>query len=489
MSSVERHVAKGTSGEFAFRGLINRGESDRPCSVGHGEFNIVMMLTDVVTILLANALSRTIVQFQFSGVAVLSLDDVGPAVVVAGLFVLWMKSRGMYRPVGCPSLRRQLVNVSSVWFGLLVLLAAAVFAMNLADTFNWRSFLLFSAIGLLGLVLQRILWMRVGQGLIGAKPGSRNVILLTEKPQTGYALETLERLGLSLQYHFALPIEARDVGNCEETIDQIIACARESDIEEILVAADPRYWNDLQEAIKALRVLPFRIYLLPTGPSAEVYNGRLHQLGDNVCLELQRPPLSSLECAVKRGMDILLGGIALIALSPVMLAVMIGIKLDSPGPILFRQTRRGFNGKIFKIFKFRTMSVMEDGLSVRQASKADPRVTRLGKWLRRASIDELPQLLNVMLGDMSLVGPRPHAMAHDVEFNRVVANYAFRQRMKPGLTGWAQVHGFRGPTPNVESIRKRIEHDIWYIDHWSIWIDLLIVLRTAAEVAKGRNAY
>jgi len=135
------------------------------------------------------------------------------------------------------------------------------------------------------------------------------------------------------------------------------------------------------------------------------------------------------------------------------------------------------------------MLVMEDGPSIVQATAADCRVTRIGKWLRRTSIDELPQLFNVLDGSMSLVGPRPHAVAHDSEFDKVVWNYAFRQRVKPGLTGWAQVHGCRGPTPTAALIERRVEYDLWYIDNWSLRLDLAILLQTPIEVLRGRNAY
>jgi putative colanic acid biosynthesis UDP-glucose lipid carrier transferase len=135
------------------------------------------------------------------------------------------------------------------------------------------------------------------------------------------------------------------------------------------------------------------------------------------------------------------------------------------------------------------MSVLEDGSSVVQAQSVDARVTRVGRWLRRTSIDELPQLLNVLDGSMSLVGPRPHAMAHDNEFDRVVRNYAFRHRVKPGLTGWAQVHGYRGATPTTASVERRVEYDLWYIDNWSLRLDLAILLQTPIEVLRGRNAY
>jgi putative colanic acid biosynthesis UDP-glucose lipid carrier transferase len=135
------------------------------------------------------------------------------------------------------------------------------------------------------------------------------------------------------------------------------------------------------------------------------------------------------------------------------------------------------------------MTVLEDGSEIPQAAQSDHRVTRVGKWLRRTSIDELPQLLNVLNGTMSLVGPRPHAVAHDSQFDKVVSNYAFRHQLKPGLTGWAQVNGHRGPTPTLSEIQSRVEYDLWYIDNWSLRLDLMIMLRTVIEVTRGRNAY
>jgi lipopolysaccharide/colanic/teichoic acid biosynthesis glycosyltransferase len=161
-----------------------------------------------------------------------------------------------------------------------------------------------------------------------------------------------------------------------------------------------------------------------------------------------------------------------------MLMTALLIKVDSPGPVLFLQNRNGFNGRTFRIVKFRTMHVLEDGDDIRQATRADPRVTRLGWWLRRANIDELPQLFNVLQGDMSLVGPRPHAVAHNSEFEKLVANYAFRHHVRPGITGWAQVNGYRGETPTPEVMAKRVEFDIWYINNWSIWTDIRILFRT-----------
>jgi putative colanic acid biosynthesis UDP-glucose lipid carrier transferase len=192
---------------------------------------------------------------------------------------------------------------------------------------------------------------------------------------------------------------------------------------------------------------------------------------------------------LKRALDILIAGIALVVLSPLIAIIAIAIKLDSPGPVFFRQRRCGFNGRCFQIIKFRTMLVQEDGEAVTQAQRLDKRISRLGKWLRRTSIDELPQLVNVLQGSMSLVGPRPHAVVHDTQFDKVVQNYAFRHRVKPGLTGWAQVHGWRGPTPTPNDIERRVEYDLWYVDNWSFGLDFVIMLQTIGEVLRGRNAY
>jgi putative colanic acid biosynthesis UDP-glucose lipid carrier transferase len=236
-------------------------------------------------------------------------------------------------------------------------------------------------------------------------------------------------------------------------------------------------------------LLPLPVNLVTVGPTSELLKRPLSAIGTTTVIELQRAPLNSFELLIKRAFDIAFASTALVALMPLLALVAIVIKLDSPGPVIFRQTRHGFNGKPFHILKFRTMTVLEDGDSIKQAVRSDKRVTRVGLWLRRASIDELPQLINVLRGEMSIVGPRPHAAAHDNYFDQVIANYAFRHRMKPGITGYAQVKGLRGETPTVEAMQRRVDLDLWYIDNWSFLLDFAIVLRTVVEVARGQNAY
>jgi exopolysaccharide biosynthesis polyprenyl glycosylphosphotransferase len=190
--------------------------------------------------------------------------------------------------------------------------------------------------------------------------------------------------------------------------------------------------------------------------------------------------------AGKRALDVLGSIIAIACLWPLFFIVAIAVALDSPGPIIFRQRRSGLNGREFVIFKFRTMTVLEDGPDIRQACRNDRRVTRVGKILRRASLDELPQLFNVLKGDMSLVGPRPHALAHDHKYRIYIADYGDRYHVKPGLTGWAQVNGLRGETESIKQMAARVKFDLWYVRNWSLGLDLHILFRTSFEVFRDR---
>ncbi|MGB6447627.1 MAG: exopolysaccharide biosynthesis polyprenyl glycosylphosphotransferase [Xanthobacteraceae bacterium] len=197
--------------------------------------------------------------------------------------------------------------------------------------------------------------------------------------------------------------------------------------------------------------------------------------------------MTRVEVVQKRLFDLVCSALGLLALTPLFILAAILIKLDSPGPVFFVQRRYGFNQQPFRIIKFRTMRALDDGAVVTQATRDDPRLTRIGRWLRRWNIDEIPQLFNVLAGDMSLVGPRPHALSHDHEFERRISLYARRHNVKPGITGWAQINGFRGEIDNEEKLAKRVEHDLFYIDNWSPWLDLKIIVRTALSPKAYRN--
>jgi putative colanic acid biosynthesis UDP-glucose lipid carrier transferase len=278
-------------------------------------------------------------------------------------------------------------------------------------------------------------------------------------------------------------------GSLKDLTKRTIVAVRGSEIEEIFVAADLQHWADIRHLVEQLCKLPVPLTLLPDQQIAALFQRSCRRFGDSVGVEFQRSPLTLGERVLKRSLDLLVALAGIVVLMPMLLTIAVAIKLDSPGPALFRQTRRGFNSREFKIFKFRTMSVLEDGENVKQAVRNDWRITRLGLWLRKTSIDELPQLFNVLSGEMSIVGPRPHAVAHDNEFSDLISRYAFRHHMKPGITGWAQVNGHRGETPTVQAIKDRVDLDIWYVDNWNLLLDIRIILRTIAVLFRAPNAY
>jgi undecaprenyl-phosphate galactose phosphotransferase/putative colanic acid biosynthesis UDP-glucose lipid carrier transferase len=272
-------------------------------------------------------------------------------------------------------------------------------------------------------------------------------------------------------------------------IDRARTIARAAPRGGIHIVAPDLEHERLSMLVSSLRLVPRAISIVPPSNVAQLLRYAVRSVGTSIELEVQREPLSSAQRVAKRAIDIVLATAAIVVLSPVFILVALLIKLDSAGPAFFRQTRNGAGGVPFQILKFRTMRVMENGSLIRQACAKDARVTRVGAYLRRTSVDELPQLFNVLKGEMSLVGPRPHAAAHDVFYAERIENYEIRQHVKPGLTGWAQVNGYRGETPTLELMYRRIEFDLWYASNATISLDLLILLRTFPALFGQQNAY
>jgi putative colanic acid biosysnthesis UDP-glucose lipid carrier transferase len=491
MNFVERHLEVNIS-DVSARGLDELPAVQRKWPIHYDSVEPLAVVADLATILLASVFSEFLYHLYGAGTLGDIGKSVGSAILVSALFTSVMKIRGMYRPTELLLLRNQVRGVCLAWIGVFLLLAGTVFALKIGSELSRGSSLLFALFGLVALIVHRsVMKDLLTRGLAGRKFSGRKIVLITDHSQLDDAnlTETLTDLGFCVEGHFVLPPPGAKSSRRERVTARVIEHIRGSDVEEVVIGADPNRWSDLRSLVAELRVVPFPVCFVPVGAASEIFRRPSRELGNAICVELQRGPLTGIEHAAKRCIDVLFAGIVLIALLPMFLIVAVAIKLDSPGPILFRQQRCGFNGKCFQIRKFRTMSVLEDGSSVVQAQFADKRVTSLGRWLRRTSIDELPQLLNVLDGSMSLVGPRPHAIAHDNQFDKVVRNYAFRRRVKPGLTGWAQVHGCRGPTPTAASIERRVEYDLWYIDNWSLRLDFAILLQTPIETLRGRNAY
>jgi Undecaprenyl-phosphate glucose phosphotransferase len=250
-------------------------------------------------------------------------------------------------------------------------------------------------------------------------------------------------------------------------------------------------WSEkalIEQCAEVFMSVPVAIHLAPEEIMDRFQRPRISHIGGLSSLQLTRAPLTVFEIMLKRAFDIVGAMIALIVLSPLLLLVAAAVWLEGGGPVIFTQRRYGFNQNMFRIYKFRTMRTVEDGAVVTQALPNDPRVTRVGRVLRRYNLDELPQLINVLSGQMSLVGPRPHAVVHDHQYEQKIALYARRHNVKPGITGWAQVNGLRGPTETDDKMKHRVDHDLWYIDNWSLGLDALILLRTVFSARAYRNA-
>jgi Undecaprenyl-phosphate glucose phosphotransferase len=266
------------------------------------------------------------------------------------------------------------------------------------------------------------------------------------------------------------------------------AAARILRPEDVFILVPWSETETIEACVDAFLRVPASIHLGPQRMLDRFSDLHIERAGPVASLRLVGRPLTAHDVALKRVVDLVGAGLGLLLLAPALVVIAALIKLESPGPALFQQRRYGFNQEPFRIFKFRSMTVTEDGLAVRQAQRGDPRITLVGAFLRRWNLDELPQLLNVLRGEMSLVGPRPHALVHDQQFERTFALYARRHNVKPGLTGWAQVNGHRGEVSDDEQIRSRVEHDLYYIDHWSLTFDCKIVALTLLSSKAYQNA-
>ncbi|MDH3974336.1 MAG: undecaprenyl-phosphate glucose phosphotransferase [Deltaproteobacteria bacterium] len=281
-------------------------------------------------------------------------------------------------------------------------------------------------------------------------------------------------------------IEGHKVIGKTKNIRNII---KEYEVDQVFVALPVQAYKRLTYVVNSLSDETVTVRIVPDLYQTMTLNAGIEDFDGMPLINLTESPMYGWSVIVKRLSDILVASIALLLTSPLLLLISIIIKLTSSGPIVFKQKRYGLDGKEIKVYKFRTMSVSEDGEQVLQATKSDPRVTPFGAFLRKTSLDELPQFLNVLQGRMSVVGPRPHAVIHNEEYKKIVKSYMLRHKVKPGITGWAQVNGWRGETNTLEKIEKRVEHDLYYIENWSVWLDIKIMWLTIWKGFIHKHAY
>ncbi len=272
-------------------------------------------------------------------------------------------------------------------------------------------------------------------------------------------------------------------------IDDAISFAHSNEVDLLYVAMPLRAEERIVEILERCADTTVNVHIVPNFYISRVLHARWHEVGNMQTLSIYDTPLNGLGNWLKRAEDLVLASLILMLVSIPMLLIALGIKLTSPGPVFFKQDRYGLDGKKIKVWKFRSMRTMDNGAEVKQATKGDSRITPFGAFLRKSSLDELPQFFNVLDGSMSIVGPRPHAVAHNEHYRRQISGYMLRHKVKPGITGWAQINGWRGETDTLDKMEKRIEFDLAYIREWSLWLDIKIVFLTAFRGFTGSNAY
>src|SRR5215470_677759 len=380
----------------------------------------------------------------------------------------------------------------------VLFLLAAVFALKVSADFSRLWMGTFPAGACAATLTLRILASLVLRRLADKRVFTRHVVIVGAGEQARRLLAHIDTN--PPQFVSVLGVFAQDKGELSPasnrypllgTFADLVSFARHHKVDDVVIALPWSADEEITALVGMLRELPVHVYL-----GSDLVGFRLpfraapDHFGGMPLVEVMGHPLAGWGALQKAALDYGLGIILTVLLSPLIAIIAIAIKLDSTGPILFRQQRYGFVNRIFLINKFRTMrhsEVIEE--KTKQATRDDPRVTRLGRFLRRTSLDELPQLINVLNGTMSLVGPRPHATDHNEIYSQLVMGYFIRHRVKPGITGWAQVNGYRGETKTLEDIEARVRHDIYYVDNWSPLLDLRILIRTVLTCLSGRNAY
>jgi Undecaprenyl-phosphate glucose phosphotransferase len=413
----------------------------------------------------------------------------GYIVVGCVVFTMVMQIAGMYRFAALRRHREHLIRLTGLWAAVVVMLTAIIYLTGRPDEYSRAWILLWGFSGWFTLVAARILAWQTIRRLKGQ--------LVTRTAVFGHRI-TAQRCAQRLQdeadgdVEIVGVFEARDLlgqqGSEERQKNSFLGRLRAADtpIDEVVVAMPCSEVLNLDAA--ALSRLSPRAIDIKIGYPIGAGHGS--GVGGVVLIPVWQRRLAGLPAVLKRTIDACASAILLVSILPLMAAVAALIKLDSRGPVLFRQQRFGINRKPFKLYKFRSMHCEVGGdPSVPQARRYDPRVTRFGRFLRRTSLDELPQLLNVLKGEMSLVGPRPHATPHDEKYAELIEGYSARHHVKPGITGWAQVRGWRGETDTLVKMERRVECDIYYIDHWSLLLDFQILFKTLVVVFGQRNAY
>jgi Undecaprenyl-phosphate glucose phosphotransferase len=375
-------------------------------------------------------------------------------------------------------------------------LLSALFLLKFAEPYSRATFIFqFITVEVAVLSARAVLYSRLQSSIAAGLVDARRVVLIGDPSHCARFFGQLKGIGIRAVGSYPFPERLdpdgadRHSDRAESELRALTEACRRVKPDDILILTNQDRFPHIRGLISSLSALPVGLHVVLPEATEFLATARIVEFGNTLTMQVWQPPMSKIEQMAKRVFDIVTAAIAIVALSPLLAMVAIAIKLDSRGPVLFRQTRHGYNNEVINVLKFRTMTKLENGDNFVQAVRNDERITRVGAILRRANIDELPQLINVLSGEMSIVGPRPHATAHNKLFEDRISLFSRRHVVKPGITGWAQVNGYRGATDTLEKMQRRVEHDLYYIDNWSFWFDIRIIIMTIFSKSAYTNAY
>ena len=388
------------------------------------------------------------------------------------------------------------VDIASSWLVLLSILALCAYATRSLHYFENDVLLAWAVITPVLQWLATWLGRTVVRGR-AARPESRRTAVVVGASALGVkvarALQGGDDAGVEFVGFFddrtdsRIDLDAKT--NVLGRLSEVAAYTTEHRVREVYITLPLGSQPRIVELLEQLQDTTASLFFVPDVFGISIIQGRLQDMNGVPVVGICETPFTGTNQLVKRISDVIIASVIIVLISPLLLAIAIGVKLSSPGPVLFKQRRNGLDGHEIVVYKFRSMRTMEDGEVVRQATRNDPRVTRFGAFLRRTSFDELPQFFNVLAGTMSIVGPRPHAVTHNKEYRQIIKAYMVRHKVKPGITGWAQVNGQRGETDTVEKMRMRVEYDLEYLRNWSLGLDLKIIVSTIRVLFFDRQAY
>ncbi len=460
-------------------------------------FSVLVVTVESVVIVCASLVTGVAYHAWVYGTLGQISQHLSVGCITALLYTLPFLLRDDYRVHKLLEEPRSVGRVFLVWNYVFFCLALIGFVTKTTEGFSRGSLVLFYGFGLAAIIALGSLTRHGLRALLLAERIERRRVMIVGSDQEIQRIKSESGVvngDIRIAATAALPtLDAASASSVRDgyfdMLKAAVASARALHIDDVVIFTDWSRASEIRAIVSAFQELPVGIHVGASNVIGPFTDARISRFASMPAVSLTAPPLGLMQMFIKRALDITAASIALVLLSPVFLIVAVCIKTTSEGPVFFRQRRRGYNHRQFLIWKFRTMTTMDDGDRIEQARKDDVRVTWIGRILRRTSIDELPQLFNVLSGEMSLVGPRPHAVAHDMLFEQRIAAYARRLNVRPGITGWAQVNGCRGATATDDDMRRRVDHDLYYIDNWSIALDLYIIAMTVLSPKTFRNAH